>query len=487
MKVLKVSILNLIFLGFIGSLVAQNKIETALGNLVKDSELQYASISFSVIDIDKNEMLVSKNPELSLPTASTMKAITTGTTLALMGRDYRFETCLEYDGELKDGILNGNLYITGSGDPCLGSPYMSGVPSLEMLANEFIQAVKKAGIKQIKGAVIGDGSYYEVSSLVPTWQWMDMGNHFGAGVSGLNLHDNLYFLSFEQTSALDAQPRVIEVKPNIPNLRFYNELTSAGKNTGDNANIYAAPFGTEAWLRGTIPVGNKNFTIKGAIPDPELFAANWLTESLTKAGVMVAAKPTSQRVYRNGKPRTNIHTHYSPPLHQIIKHTNEDSRNMYCESFIKTIGKKIKKEGTEDAGIASILDFWQTRGIDTKGFFMQDGSGLSARNGISSKVMAQIMRKMFIDTKTFDGYYDLLAVSGESGTFKYLGRNTSLQGNLHGKGGSMNRIRSFTGFITTRSKRRVSFSLIVNNYSCSGYAIHQKLERVLLSIAEFNE
>ena len=356
-----------------------------------------------------------------------------------------------------------------------------------MLANEFVQAVKKAGIRQIRGAVIGDGSHYEVASLVPTWQWMDMGNHFGAGVSGLNLHDNLYFLTFEQSSALDAQPKINEIRPKIPNLQFYNELKSAGKNTGDNANIYAAPYGTEAWLRGTIPVGNKNFTIKGAIPDPELFAAFWLTDALNNAGVLVSAQPTTQRVFNSSLQRTNIHTHYSPPLHQIIKHTNEDSRNMYCESFVKAIGKKIKKEATQDAGVACILDFWQARGIDTKGFFMLDGSGLSARNGISAKVMAQIMRKMFIDSKTFIGYYNLLAVGGETGTFRFLGRNTSLQGNLHGKGGSMNRIRSFTGYITTRSQRKVSFSLIVNNYTCSGYAIRQKLEKVLLSIAEFNE
>lgn len=487
MKLLKTNLFSLLLISTAFYTNAQNKIESAVRELEKDPELQYASISFCALDMDKNEVIVSRNPELSLPAASTMKAVTTGTTLALLGSNYRFETCLEYDGEIKDGILNGNLYLSGTGDPCLGSPYMPGVPSLELLAAELVQAVKKAGIRQIRGAVVGDGSYYEVASLVPTWQWMDMGNHFGAGVSGLNLHDNLYFLSFEQTSVLEARPKIKDIRPAIPNLRFYNELTSANKNTGDNANIFAAPFGTEAWVRGTIPVGNKDFTIKGAIPDPELFAAHWLTEALKNGGISVAAQPTTQRVLHSGLQRSNIHTHYSPPLHQIIKHTNEDSRNMYCESFVKAIGKKIKKEATQDAGVACILDFWKSRGVDTKGFFMQDGSGLSARNGISAKVMAQIMRKMFIDKQTFENFYNLLAVGGESGTFKYLGRNTSLQGNLHGKGGSMNRIRSFTGYITTRSKRQVAFSLIVNNYTCSGYAIRQKLERVLLSIAEFNE
>ena len=128
MNLLKISSLNLILLVLASSLFAQNKIESAIQALEKDPELQYASISFCSIDMDKNEVLVARNPDLSLPSASTMKAITTGTALALLGSEHRFETCIEYDGTIKDGVLNGNLYLTGSGDPCLGSPYMPGVP-----------------------------------------------------------------------------------------------------------------------------------------------------------------------------------------------------------------------------------------------------------------------------------------------------------------------------------------------------------------------
>lgn len=51
-----------------------------------------------------------------------MKTVTSATALELLGEDYRFETTVEYDGELRpDGILEGNLYIRGSGDPTLNS------------------------------------------------------------------------------------------------------------------------------------------------------------------------------------------------------------------------------------------------------------------------------------------------------------------------------------------------------------------------------
>jgi len=122
---------------------AQNKLSQALKGLEEDPALQYASIGFYALDIDRNQVIAAKNPEQSLATASTMKAITTGTALQILGSDYRFETCLEYDGSIKDGVLYGNIYITGSGDPSLASPYMEGVPDLEELALEFIKAIKK--------------------------------------------------------------------------------------------------------------------------------------------------------------------------------------------------------------------------------------------------------------------------------------------------------------------------------------------------------
>jgi len=465
----------------------QNSIQKAINSLANSADMQFASISFCAIDMDKNQVLAEHNPDMSLPTASSMKAITTGTALAILGADFKFETHIEYDGQIKDGVLYGNIYFTGGGDPSLGSPYMEGVVSPDALAAEIAQALKKAGIKNIKGNIVGDGSYYEVASTVPTWQWMDTGNHYGAGVMGLNFHDNLYFMGLEQTATLGAEPKIKEIRPEQPNLKFFNELTSAGKNTGDNAYIYAAPYGSEAWVRGTIPVGTGIFRIKGAVTDPELFAANWLCQSLKTLGFSISGKAAAQRLIANKTQRKRIHTHFSPSLSAIIKHTNELSRNMYCESFVKMIGKKLKNEGAQEAGIAAVNEFWKGRGIETRGFFMEDGSGLSARNGVTSKTMAQMMRKMFVDSKSFPNFHNLLAISGETGNFKYMGKNTLLQGNLHGKGGTMTRIRSYTGFITTRSKRKVAFAVIVNNFSCSGQAIRESLENLMLSIAELSD
>lgn len=463
---------------------AQTKLETALNSLVNDAELKYASLSFCAIDIKSNQIFAQRSPNKALIPASSMKVVTTGTALAILGKDYRFKTYLEYSGSISNGTLNGNIYICGTGDPSLASPKMEGVTSKETLLANFIAAIQKLGIKKINGAIIGDGSFYEARSIPPSWQWGDIGNHYGAGVSGLNFHDNLYFINFQRAKNYGATPKIDNIDPLVPYLKFDNQVTSAGSRTGDNAYVYVAPYGTEVIIRGTIPKGSGVFDVKGAVPDPPLLAADQLYRNLQSKGIAVSRKPTTTRVATQKETRKTFYTYQSPTLLAICKHTNEDSRNMYCEALIKAMGKKVKGKGTTSDGVAAVLDFWRGRGLDMQGFFMKDGSGLSARSGVATKTMAQIMRKLYIDKATFGDFYNQLAIAGQTGTLKNIGRNSAAEGNVHAKSGSMNRIRSYTGFVKTKSGKMLSFSVIVNNYSCSGWAMKKKLEQLMIAMAE---
>jgi D-alanyl-D-alanine carboxypeptidase/D-alanyl-D-alanine-endopeptidase (penicillin-binding protein 4) len=467
-------------------ITAQTKIESALKSLEKDNDLKYASIGFCAIDIKTNQIYAQRAPTKALIPASSMKVITTGAALAILGSDYKFKTFLEYSGSISNGTLNGNIYIRGTGDPSLASPIMEGVLTKEALMAEFIAVIKKAGIKKINGAVVGDGSYFDDQVMIPTWQWGDIGNHYGAGTSGLNYHDNLYYIHFKRAKDYGSTPRVDHTVPNIPQLKFDNRVTSAGSRTGDNAYVYSAPYGTEVTLRGTIPKGSGLFDIKGATPDPTLLCAHDLRNALMAASIPVSKEASTQRLLKNKASRKKIHTHYSPSLTTICKHTNEASRNMYCEALLKTIGAKSKGLGSTNNGIAAITDFWRGRGLDMAGFFMKDGCGLSARNGVSPKTFAEIMRKMYLDKSAFGDFYNQMAIAGRTGTLRNMCRNSSAENNVRAKSGSMNRIRSYTGFVTTKGGKKLAFSMIVNNYSCSGYMMKKKLETLMIALAESN-
>lgn len=488
MKSITLSSILHLFLLFLSVQIgqAQSSLQNAINALANDVSLRHGTLSVSVIDIESGQLVASHEANRSVIPASSLKVLTTATALGLLGENYTFKTELQYDGSISDGVLNGNLYIKGYGDPTLGSDQMEGATSLENLLLEWNNSIQKAGIRQINGSVVGDASYFESRTIAPSWQWNDIGNYYGAGPLGLNIHENLYYLHFQQTSRLGATPKVAEVSPKIPNLTIHNELRSAGRGTGDNAYIYGAPYSYIRHVRGTIPVGSGIFSIKGSMPDAPLFAADELTKVLQRYGTTVQEAPSSQMTLstRNmpQRQRTTIFTKYSPALRDIVKRTNMKSINLYCENFVKTLGAEQQKKGTRDAGLQVIKNFWKNKGLDLNGFYIEDGSGLSARNAVTSYHLAKIMQLAARDSRIYKALYDSLPVGGQSGSLKRMFRGTSAVGKIRAKSGTLKRVRSFTGYATTRAGKEVAFSIIVNNFSGSGGAMRKKLEKVMLAM-----
>ena len=106
-----------------GWALAQTSPKSQISNLQNDTDLAHASWSVCVLDVKKDSLIAEYNSELSLTPASTMKIVTTSCALALLGWNFQYQTFIDYDGKLDSakGILHGNLYIKGSGDPTLDS------------------------------------------------------------------------------------------------------------------------------------------------------------------------------------------------------------------------------------------------------------------------------------------------------------------------------------------------------------------------------
>ena len=141
-------------------LLAKNPVDDFINNPL----LANANISLLVKDLATNKTICQYRPTNSSIPASTMKLVTTATALELLGPTFRFQTKLEIDGTLSStGILNGNLYIRGGGDPTLGSEHLGDKDFL----TKWVEEVKKAGIKKITGQIIADGSLYDNEGVNP--------------------------------------------------------------------------------------------------------------------------------------------------------------------------------------------------------------------------------------------------------------------------------------------------------------------------------
>ncbi|MBC8046273.1 MAG: D-alanyl-D-alanine carboxypeptidase/D-alanyl-D-alanine-endopeptidase [Fimbriimonadaceae bacterium] len=256
-----------------------DKLNNYISSLKNDDDLTAANWGFCLMDPATGAILAEYNKEKSLMPASGMKAITTLSALNILGADYKYTTTLEYDSTITSGILNGNLYIKGSGDPTLGSNRIKGNQRFDTLVNDWAVKLKNLGITIIKGNIIADANAFEDYSTPGSWNWDDIGQYYGAGPYGLNVYENAYTIYFSSTKTTS---RVDSVFPAIEGLTVYND-TRVG--AGSDAFIYGAPDSYYRYVVGGIPAGRKEYTVRGSMPDPPLFLATELKKALEKNGI----------------------------------------------------------------------------------------------------------------------------------------------------------------------------------------------------------
>jgi len=477
-------------IAFLACLLCFQKVysqHTALKNYLEqfknDTDLKYAGISFYAMYPKEKKVIAEYNPYLSLSPASVLKVITTSTAWGVLGGDYQFETKLEYDGEIKNNVLEGNIYITGSGDPSLGSDRIAGNLTADKLMEKIVKTIQEKGIQKINGAVIADESYFEDDILPRNWIWEDIGNYYGSPAFGLNILENTYTLTFK-TERQGEEAKLLDCTPKIPNIEFVNQMKVGSATSGDQGYIFGSPYTYTRYLQGSLPENKGTYQIKGAIPDPPLFAAQMLHQYLNGVGIIVIQKPSTTRITKvKNKPRTLIYKHLSPSLKYLILHTHLKSINLYAEALLKTVGKKKLNIGSTEAGCKAITQYWQNKGVDMKGIFINDGSGLSRSTAVCAKKFVDILQ--IITTEPwFKDYYESMSISGKRGYEMNMGPGTILEGNVHLKGGYITRVCTYVGFMHDKNGNLICFAMLCNNYTCSITQMRKKWVDVMLHLAQ---
>lgn len=480
---------SFLLIGFIAInfVYGQNKIQTAIDQFAASSQLSHASISFEVIDLATGVTIASHNPGLGIPTASTAKLFSTATALEILGENYRPETRIYTDGQIDSaGVLHGNIWIRGGGDPTLGSNYYCSDGHERDFLIAWADSLKKKGILKIEGGIIADASEFGYNGAPDGWNWVDMGNYYGAGPSGLTIFDNLIEYNFKVPGTVGANSTLSSTSPFVPNLVIHNYVTAANGG-GDNAYIYGAPYSLDRFVNGTLPAGSSSFVIKGSLPDPEAQFAYELEHVLRDRGIEVLGtsqtargmnKKSSNWTYSK---RTLLFSHLGATIGSIIDKTNERSINLFAEHLVNLVGYAENGDGSTDNGLNVLENYWKAK-WSTSGMHVNDGSGLSRSNAISASNFTDLLKAMN-SSSNGKRFKASLPVAGVSGTMRNICKNQAGHGKIAAKSGSMTRIKSYAGYVDSSSGKKYAFALIVNNQDCSSSVLVDKMEVVFNAIS----
>lgn len=439
---------------FFAQNVAQ-KLDAATKNLLSSSAAYSANLSVYVSDEGGN-FIYEHNGNQGLSSASTQKIFTAAAALETLGKNYQYTTTTSYSGSVSGGNLSGNLFVKSNGDPTLGSWRYEGYKP-ENFKQKLLESLKKFQISTISGDLIIDDSYFDFQATPGGWPWNDIGNYYGAGVFGVNWRENQFDISMngKEMKGLNVD---------LPGVSWVNEVKSGG--SSDQSLIYTAPFSNVAYINGTLPA--KAVTVSGAMPNPPLTFGTEIKNWLKEAGITFTGNVSSTSMQQiNGEklqfaPKNNILLEYkSPTLDKIIYWFMRKSVNFYGETLIKTLGKEKKNEGSFEAGVSYLKEFWKGKGINATMINFADGSGLSPQNYVSARAEVQSL----LWSKKQPWYNDF-----------YEGFPT--QGNgMKMKSGTMKDTKSFAGYHTAKDGKNYVYAIIINNYQ--GSNISDALYKVL--------
>ncbi len=467
--------------------------------LKKDPLFKNAVVGIYAVD-NNGKKIAGWNSHFPLLTASTMKTITTGTALSILGPDFRYQTSISINGPVKNNILYGNLTIIGGGDPTFGSRDTVAY-SIDSLFGVWTDALKAKGITKIVGNIVADDSFFTREAIPDNWDWGNLGWDYGCAASGLPFMENTQIIRTTPGCKENDGISIEVVYPQLPGQQILNEAVTGPAQSGDEVYYYPSDMLKVSRVEGYLGVDEKSVEHTWANKFPHLSAAAEYLKYLQANGIEVVApgsvngsSTSAEAVVKDivdmpadyAVGADTISTVYSPKLINIINVTNRISNNFYAETFLKTVGKKLTGKSSISASARALKEYLKEHGVDVEGFRQADGSGLARMNFVSAEFFTRFYSFMQ-KNENFKEYLASFPYPGGPGTLKSVlkdSKYTKNKGRIHAKSGSLTGVRCYAGYVESRSHGMVRFAILVNNYSVPTSKMQPNIERFLWELTK---
>jgi D-alanyl-D-alanine carboxypeptidase/D-alanyl-D-alanine-endopeptidase (penicillin-binding protein 4) len=404
------------------------------------------AIGIVVANVDTGEVLYSHNPSALFIPASGMKLATMGASLHYLGPNYQFETRFLSDGPIVDGVVAGNLYVHGSGDPSLTRHEM-----------EFIaQSLEKAGLREVRGDVVLDDSFFDDQLRGPA-------SYGDILKEGLPIQ-----------SALSYNYNLVELRARPGLAGAQAELHDEGYGYFDVLNRVKTAARGRPWVRvqklkadrvmvqGRVIQGDEEESIGTFVaPDPTAYFASAFVGKLRERGILVPGQWVRGRV--EGKSLETLYVHRSGRLVEVLAALGKYSNNFSAEQMLKTLGAhRFGAPGSFESGSRAVSEYLIGLGFAKEDFRVSDGSGLSYDNYLSAAILVKVVEDLYRAPEMRTEFVCSLALAGVDGTLRHRFLNEDYLGRIMAKTGSLAGVSSLSGLALSRSSGLLVFSVMTN-------------------------
>ncbi len=424
--------------------------------LLADSIFTATKCGIKIVSLDNDEVLYERDARILLRPASNMKLITAAAALSTLGKNFLLKTEMYSDTLINNGVLHGNLYLKGFGDPDFNSAPFA----------DFLSMLKARGITKIEGNIVGDATYFDDERWGAGWMWDDEPAGFAAYNSALSINRNCVEVTVVPSNIV-GDTALVSIDPPTQYVSLLN-TSSTGADTAALTLEISRKFKERLnviTVKGQIPRGTKPQKEAVSVWDPEMYFLTLFKEELQRENIVFNGKLLLDTIPSSAV----LFARHLQPIDSMVVFLNKMSDNLSAENTIKILGaESYGIPGTTEHGISCVKRTLYSFGIDTTKFLMVDGSGLSHYDLLTPDILVTLLRAMHSRKDIFDLYYSSLPNAGVDGLLANRMKGTPAQNNLHAKTGTLGGVSSLSGYVTTADGEMLGFSIMMQNYIGTG-------------------
>jgi serine-type D-Ala-D-Ala carboxypeptidase/endopeptidase (penicillin-binding protein 4) len=418
------------------------------------NQVPASAASIVVQEVGARSALVSHNAQTAVNPASLMKLVTTFSALELLGAPFQWRTIISANGNILNGVLEGNLYIKGSGDPKLV------IENLWLL----LRRVQAAGVREIRGDIVLDRSAFDVAELNTGAFDNDASRAYNVGADALLLNYKALSYRFIPNGngvAVSAEPKLagmqLPATVKLSNADCGDWKSKLGADFSDPlaprfAGSYADSCGEQVWNLGALT--------------PQRYAQGLIAQLWSELGGKLTGQIKEGRVSAQAR---QIAEWTSPPLAEVIRDMNKYSNNVMARQLFLTLSTMDTDKPANTASSEQIIKRWgASRGLLMPELVMENGSGLSRVERISAANLAKLLQAAYA-SNVMPELMSSLPIAGQDGTMKRR-KDHVAAGSAHIKTGSLRDVRSMAGYVLGANGKRYVLVAIINHANTEGAA-----------------
>jgi D-alanyl-D-alanine carboxypeptidase/D-alanyl-D-alanine-endopeptidase (penicillin-binding protein 4) len=416
--------------------------------------------------IKRGDQVVGLNESQPFVPASLSKIPTALTFLQETTMDQKFKTWIYHSGEIRNGVLQGDLYLKGGGDPTLVTE------SMWLMVNKL----KRDDIKEVKGQLYVDETYFDNDYYSEGRQKRRVDRAYDAPVSALSFNWNAVSI-YVRPGQKAGQPARVYTSPDLPMIQVNNKATTKTRGKTDVAVKRRLQDGKILIdVTGAIPLSEDEKAFYKSVGDAALWTGASFAQLLNRAGIQYQGDVKKKKTPESAK---QLVEHEGWSVARVLAALSKFSNNFVAEMITKHLGRSQQQPGNIDDGLEKIVQYLQSKKWPSSAFTFVNPSGFTRSNRMRADLLGQLLDSARSKFDSAPEFMASLPISGTDGTLKSRMKQV-MKGKVRAKTGYLSGVVGLAGYMETRSGGEpITFVFMYNGPYKKDWDVRAMFNRIL--------